>query len=629
MKFSLSRSLCVCLAVLASIVPGYAQPSAPAPFSLDGIFNNKGELGLESVRNVALSQSTATPFYKSNGLETRFYEGDFKAAADTSQLAILSDDGTSVWIDGQLILDGADKGQGFENFDSTFHVLAKTFIKDRLYHLRLQYTNIVHRDNADVDGLSLWAYSGGGSIVPPKPLPPDIAIRAVDEDASALLGLGKHDASGTSQTKMGVTMMSVGRAYILKLCNTTGNVQSLKLSAPADASGWTARFYDGRLADETKNVTNRALQDGWPLELASGAEREVRVEMMPGATATPTRLLPITLALASDADNKDVARIEMTIQKIAKIQWSYDGTTWNDFAADAPPGIKHLATIGVRAVKSVPALEWPESRAIGPKWTWQGKSVHGETVWLQGENLTGEQGNLVEAELGNSLSQKVRVLPTYDTTLNVSEGVVLSGNGPTALKTVTLTAVVADDTDDTPKAGIKVRFRGLTSTGEVAGEVGTSLPSDDVAITDALGVAQVTWTSGASIGEVKLEAMTLDDKGRSNGKGDSITIQSNAAYSRIKLGAWTQTNGAWSRSVTASAWFMGQKVPGCALTLSSQVRDYEAAQPLAGWQDCAPLDAATGNTNAAGDFATVQRWNPTEAGAWPHDYEVMAQAKVN
>lgn len=129
-----------------------------------------GELGLSSVRSAAQAQINATPFYKSFTLETRWYDGYFRAAANTTQLALLSDDGTSVWIDGQQVLNRAGRGQGFEAFDSTFVTLTPpsgSFVAGQIYHLRLQYTNVVHLSDGDVDGISLWAFAGGGEIVFP------------------------------------------------------------------------------------------------------------------------------------------------------------------------------------------------------------------------------------------------------------------------------------------------------------------------------------------------------------------------------------------------------------------------------------------------------------------------------
>lgn len=152
---------------------------AQTPSPVGSIFSNKGELGIESVRNAALSQMTTTPYYKSNGEETVWFEGYFRAASNSSKLALLSDDGTSVWIDGEQVLNRAGKTQGFEGegthrrgetvwkngFDVTFYPLSKTFVAGQVYHLKLEYTNTIHDSEADVDGVSLWAYDGGGDIV--------------------------------------------------------------------------------------------------------------------------------------------------------------------------------------------------------------------------------------------------------------------------------------------------------------------------------------------------------------------------------------------------------------------------------------------------------------------------------
>ena len=137
----------------------------PTPFAVGDIFFDKGDADYESVKSAAKSQSTGTPYYKSNGLETRTYEGFFKAASDSSKLALLSDDGTSVWIDGTQVLGNAGQGQGFENFDSTFTALSATFKAGHIYNIRLVYTNTIHSNDADVDGVTLFAYDGGGEVL--------------------------------------------------------------------------------------------------------------------------------------------------------------------------------------------------------------------------------------------------------------------------------------------------------------------------------------------------------------------------------------------------------------------------------------------------------------------------------
>ncbi len=137
---------------------------------LTDIFSNMGDADLNAVTDAARSQSTSTPAYKSNGVETRYYDGYFKAASDTTKLAVLSDDGTSLWIDDQSVLSRAGNNQGFDqDFDSTFSPInpGTPLLKDHIYHLRVQYTNTIHResDDTEVDGVTLFAYDGGGQIV--------------------------------------------------------------------------------------------------------------------------------------------------------------------------------------------------------------------------------------------------------------------------------------------------------------------------------------------------------------------------------------------------------------------------------------------------------------------------------
>lgn len=141
-----------------------AQAPTPPPSPLSSILSNKGELGIDSVKNAARSQATGTPNYKSNGVETRTFDGYFQAASNSTKLAILSDDGSNVSVDGQQILSRAGQGQGFENFDSCFSPLSFSFTAGQTYHITVQYTNTVHTGDADVDGVSLWAYDGGGGI---------------------------------------------------------------------------------------------------------------------------------------------------------------------------------------------------------------------------------------------------------------------------------------------------------------------------------------------------------------------------------------------------------------------------------------------------------------------------------
>lgn len=165
MKFFSKLHFVTVFTLMLSFCSG-ALAQTPAASSLGGIFVNKGDAPLSAVQAIADAQKTTQPAYKSNGEETLFYDVFFKAHSNNSKLALLSDDGTSVWIDDEQVLSGAGQGQGFDQAGAvTFYSLSKTFVKDEIYHVRLEYTNTIHAGDVDVDGISLWAYDGGGEIV--------------------------------------------------------------------------------------------------------------------------------------------------------------------------------------------------------------------------------------------------------------------------------------------------------------------------------------------------------------------------------------------------------------------------------------------------------------------------------
>ena len=120
--------------ICATLTPA---PTAPPTFNFGvaDIFSNRSTDALSQVKNAAHQQvlPNSHPFYKSNGVETRVYGGDFVPNADTTKLAVLSDDGTSVWINGQQVLGRAGQGQGFEHFERTFTPLSYDFVAGQTY----------------------------------------------------------------------------------------------------------------------------------------------------------------------------------------------------------------------------------------------------------------------------------------------------------------------------------------------------------------------------------------------------------------------------------------------------------------------------------------------------------------
>lgn len=154
-----------------------------------------------AVRKEALRETKPTvwPAFRSNPAKPpvfETFEGHFVPAEDSTQLAIFSDDGCTITVDdltpgkkkGQDIQNPVLKklsvGQHLPNLAQSFHVLKLTdkkgkklsWQKGNIYHIRVEYSNIIHTDKKDVDGCTLFAYEGGGKV-----LPPGTKVAAVDE----------------------------------------------------------------------------------------------------------------------------------------------------------------------------------------------------------------------------------------------------------------------------------------------------------------------------------------------------------------------------------------------------------------------------------------------------------------
>ena len=268
--------------------------SAQTPLPVSSIFNNKGELGLESVRNTAQAQSTATPYYKSNSVETRTYEGYFKAASSSSKLAILSDDGSSVWVNGQQILGRAGQGQGFENFDSTFSLLSQSFAAGQIYHVKVRYTNTSHLSDADVDGVSLWAYDGGGEMV-------TLSVTATTS-ASAICAGGiaddvhRAEVTATVKDSDGVAVPNIPVTFTVESSNSQYPATLTQDSATTDGQGKAV----------TKLTSSRKI----------GATATVTARISGGEAATPA----ITMEDATEAWNITPEQLEADDQSEAMVK---------------------------------------------------------------------------------------------------------------------------------------------------------------------------------------------------------------------------------------------------------------------------------------------------------------------
>lgn len=82
------------------------------------------------------ASSGGTPIYHSTKLETTTLEGDFTADSNTTSLAIFSDDGCDVTIDGNKIWSAKGKGQALPDLPSSLHALKITLNPGQTYHVQ-------------------------------------------------------------------------------------------------------------------------------------------------------------------------------------------------------------------------------------------------------------------------------------------------------------------------------------------------------------------------------------------------------------------------------------------------------------------------------------------------------------
>ena len=478
--------------------------------------------------------------------------------------------------------------------------------------------------------LSVRAQTEGGSAVDVvkasvRVLPavqPDVAVSALDENGLPGEWTGAGELSPTPQSLAGVWGASQTKKFALRVTNQGSAAAQFQFEPPSLPAGWELKFYDDLAAGDLLEVGAEGLATP---AIAPGASLQWRAELTAGADATATANLALRW---SGGTLSDEVEIKATLQKLAKLQWSGDGTNWQDVTPQTSPQIEQYATVGVRGVKSVPNAPWPDTQPVGPIWRWGDTKAIGKYVWVKGRELRGKAGDQVSAYLGSeSKSLRLSVKPVLKVALAVAKSDLLAGEGPQNLNSTDVTVAVS-----TPIAAFgepaKVRLRATNEYGQSAGKWnGANAPHVDVTI--AMGSsATVNWVSGPEGGQIEFEATVLDEDGTPRDSSDTAFVQTHKPYAQTRNGNWQENNGVWSRTITASTWFQGQKLGGVGVALVSQIKDYETQQPAPGWTNAAPFDATTGTTDADGKFSTVQRWNPVEAGAWPHDFEVEAEAQL-
>lgn len=123
---------------------------------------SEGE-SLNDLRRTASAKSgdLAAQAYGSTQVEQKVFVGSFRPSV-RSRLALHSDDGCRVLLDGREIHNRFQNGQDLSNMSQSFHELGVVLQADTTYQIRIEYQNKFHMENGDIDGVTMWAYADTG-----------------------------------------------------------------------------------------------------------------------------------------------------------------------------------------------------------------------------------------------------------------------------------------------------------------------------------------------------------------------------------------------------------------------------------------------------------------------------------
>lgn len=159
-------------------------PSSSAA-TLSGVFVDAGNASLAEVQALARRQfenpETDAPKFPSDRVQRVTFTGWFVPASNQTRLAVFSDDGVDIFIDGKRYLPWRlGRGQHLPKMTQSFRLVRDTdpnnwrneiFVANQVYHIRIEYSNILYVEGTpannyfvDIDGCTLFAFNGGGRI---------------------------------------------------------------------------------------------------------------------------------------------------------------------------------------------------------------------------------------------------------------------------------------------------------------------------------------------------------------------------------------------------------------------------------------------------------------------------------
>lgn len=101
--------------------------------------------------------------YSSTTNEERSFKGVFTPSTPDTKIAIHSDDGCNVKLDGVLKVSKFGQNTHLESLSSSFNEIGATFIQGEEYCVQIDFKNLAYTAG-DLDGVTLYSYNGGGSV---------------------------------------------------------------------------------------------------------------------------------------------------------------------------------------------------------------------------------------------------------------------------------------------------------------------------------------------------------------------------------------------------------------------------------------------------------------------------------
>ncbi len=254
------------------------------------------------------------PMYKSSRVESKIFQGCFipgrpNPGKKNVTLAIFSDDGCEVAVNGKVILprfekpqhlpdvtkDDIPKNQQAKNVDRiSFHVLNGSDGKGALweagkvYHIRIKYSNIVFTGATDIDGCTLFAFDGGGQVVQIDPvtagfdITPKSKINTVTNPAGIVI---LHEKPSKAQQDEDLALTEENAAIIEFTRPKTGlnnkvtsTIKSVdKVTGKDDPSGGKAAFLVPR-AGMPPDIGKTTITAGRSVRVYGIKEGRIRIE---------------------------------------------------------------------------------------------------------------------------------------------------------------------------------------------------------------------------------------------------------------------------------------------------------------------------------------------------------------